>query len=149
MGDLFGSAATWWFILGVLMFIAEVMGSAGFLIGAGVAAFAMAVVTWFLPGLGLVAQFVYYAITAVLATFVYFKFFRATQPSNKAELPSREQQMVGRQFELAESMADGIETRVQIGDTLWRAVSDTDIEAGATVEVESVDAMRLMIRPVS
>ena len=149
MGDLFGSPATWWFILGVLMFIAEVMGTAGFFIGAGVAALAMAVVTWFLPGLGIVSQFIYYAISAVLATFVYFKFFRATQPSNKSELPSRELQMVGRQFELADSLSGGVETRIQIGDTLWRTVSDSDIAEGTTVEVISAESMRLVVKQVT
>ena len=148
MSDLFNSPSMWWLILGVVMFIAEVLGTAGFLIGAGVAALAMAVATWLFPELGIVSQFIYFAISAVMATYIYFKFFRITQPSNKDELPSREQLMIGTQFEVTEVMKKGVEIRMQIGDTRWRIISDDDVAQGTRVEVVAAKAMQLVVEPM-
>ena len=41
-----------WLALGLTLLIAEALGAAGFLIGAAVAAFAMAIVMWMVPDAG-------------------------------------------------------------------------------------------------
>lgn len=138
-----------WFTAAVVLFIAEVLGASGFLIGAGVAALAMAVVTYFASELGLAMQIVLYAIFAVGATLVYFKFFRATQPSNEDTLPTRADMMLGRRFKLEEKLAAGTELRVQLGDAMWVVTSPLDIEGGSEVEVVDCDAMRLQVATVS
>lgn len=137
-----------WLTVAIVLFIAEVLGAAGFLVGAAVAALALAALTYFVADLGLAAQIFTYAIVAVIATLVYFRFFRATEPSNRDALPKRAQMMVGRRFTLGEKLAAGTELRVQLGDSMWVVTSTHDIEMGAEVEVVDCDAMRLQVATV-
>ena len=102
-----------WLTIAIVLFIAEVLGAAGFLVGAAVAALALAALTYFVADLGIAAQIFIYAVVAVIATLVYFRFFRATEPSNSDTLPKRSQMMVGRRFTLGEKLAAGTEIRVR------------------------------------
>ena len=140
--------ATIWVIVAVVLLIFEVLGASGFLIGAAVAALALAAITFFLSDIGVAVQVFLYAVIAVVATLVYFKFFRATQPSNTDVLPQRAEMMMGRRFTLGEKMSAGSEIRVQLGDTMWLVTSPRDIDAGTEVEVVDCDAMRLQIAAV-
>ncbi|MCY4096385.1 MAG: NfeD family protein [Gammaproteobacteria bacterium] len=134
-----------WLTVAIVLVIAEVLGAAGFLVGAAVAALALAALTYFVTDLGLAAQIFTYAVVAVIATLVYFRFFRATQPSNRDTLPKRSQMMIGRRFTLGEKLAAGAELRVQLGDSMWVVTSTRDIDRGAEVEVVDCDAMRLQV----
>ena len=137
-----------WLTVAIVLFIAEVLGAAGFLVGAAVAALAMAALTYFVSDLGIAAQIFVYAVVAVIATLVYFKFFRATEPSNRDALPKRSQMMVGRRFTLGEKLAAGTEIRVQLGDSMWVVTSTNDIDMGTEVEVVDSDTMRLQVTTV-
>lgn len=137
-----------WLTIAIVLFLAEVLGAAGFLVGAAVAALALAALTYFVSDLGIAAQIFVYAVVAVIATLVYFKFFRATEPSNKDSLPKRAQMMIGRRFTLGEKLAAGTEIRVQLGDSMWVVTSTRDIELGAEVEVVDCDTMRLQVATV-
>ena len=133
-----------WFGLGLLLLIFEVLGASGFLLGAAIAAIVLAVVT-FAIDMSVSMQFALYAVVAVIGTIVYYRFFRSTQPSNKDELPERSATMVGRRFTLSETVHQGEEVRVQIGDTMWRVTSDTDIDKDTSVQVVDADKMRLVV----
>ena len=137
-----------WLTIAIVLFIAEVLGTVGFLIGAAVAALALAALTYFVSDLGIAAQIFTYAVVAVIATLVYFRFFRATERSNRDVLPKRAQMMVGRRFTLGEKLAAGTEVRVQLGDAMWVVTSTRDIDMGAEVEVVDCDTMRLQVATV-
>lgn len=137
-----------WLTVAIVLFIAEVLGAAGFLVGAAVAALALAALTYFVADLGLAAQIFTYAVVAVIATLVYFRFFRATEPSNRDTLPKRSQMMIGRRFTLGEKLAAGTEIRVQLGDSMWVVTSIHDIDMGTEVEVVDSDTMRLQVATV-
>ena len=143
------SAPLVWLAVAISLFIAEVLGTAGFLIGAAVAALAMSALTFFVGDLGIAYQIFVYAVVAVIATIVYFKFFRATQPSNQSALPTRAEAMLGRRFPLPESLAAGSEIRVQLGDSMWVVSSPTDIAEGAEVEVVDCSNMRLQVATIN
>ena len=150
--DLF-SGPDWvpltWLTVSIVLFIAEVLGASGFLIGAAVAALAMAAVTFLFSDMGFAFQIFVYTVMAVIATLVYFKFFRTTQPSNTEVLPRRAEMMMGRRFTLGEKLGAGSEMRVQLGDTMWVVTSPQDIDMGSEVEVVACDAMRLQISKVA
>lgn len=134
-----------WLAIAILLFIAEVLGAAGFLIGAAVAALAMSALLFFVPTLAVTSQIFIYAVVAVVTTLVYFKFFRAAQPSNRNELPTRAEAMMGRRFTLDESITAGNEVRVQLGDSMWVVTSPQDIDEGTEVEVVDCSNMRLQV----
>ena len=137
-----------WLALAILLFIAEVLGASGFLIGAAMAAVALSVLTFFIADLGVGMQIGIYAVLAIAGTLIYYRFFRETDPSNADVLPERAQMMVGRRFTLEEKLSAGTELRVQLGDSMWVVTSPADIADGTEVEVIGADAMRLEVATV-
>lgn len=134
-----------WLALGLLLLAAEMLGAAGFLIGAGIAALGLGVVVWIFPDLAPAWQVALYAISAVAATIFYFQVFRdslATQ--GRPLLNKRAKRLIGHQFELEDDIDLG-KGKVQIGDTLWAVQSDQHLRKGTIVEVTGASRMSLVI----
>ena len=139
-----------WLVLGFVLLIAEALGTSGFLIGAAVAAFVSAAIALFVPDMSVGWQLGIYSVLAVVSTYVYFEVFRDMQKHGRGERFNRRAEgLVGTQFVLEEGIRAGTETRVQLGDTMWRVHSDEAIEAGRRVEVVSAETMRLEIASVA
>ena len=136
-----------WIALGLLLLVAEMLGTSGFLLGAAVAALAMAPLVWLVPDLSALAQLAIFAGAAVIATVVYFQAFRDAQRSPARPLLNRRaKRLVGHRFELSEDMT--LNTgKVQIGDTLWTVESAEPLAKGTLVEVIDVEKMHLRIAP--
>ena len=134
-----------WAALGLILLTAEMLGAAGFLIGAAVAAFAMAALTFMVGDLGGIAQLTLYSISAIVATTVYFRVFRdaqiAAQPNELNQVTDR---LIGHTFELDQDIGAGNQ-KIQIGDTLWRVRCDEALPKGALVEVIEARKMSLVI----
>lgn len=124
-----------WLGIGVVLGIIEVLGASGFLIGAAIAAIAMALATWIFPGLEIVPQVIIFAVAATVATFIYFKFFRSTDPRPGVDLHDKVATMVGQQFTLEDPLAANSETKTRIGDTLWNVRCKEDLEKGVKVRI--------------
>ena len=141
-----------WLALGLTLLIAEALGAAGFLIGAAVAAFAMAIVMWMVPDAGVAFQLGLYALTAVVATWVYLQMFRSvTADDAGGSLNRRSDQLVGTTLTLTSSIGAHEEVRVQVGDTLWRVHANQAMHAGDKVRIiasDEDDAMRLEVGPI-
>jgi membrane protein implicated in regulation of membrane protease activity len=133
-----------WLALGLILFAAEALGAAGFLLGAGAAALVIGLLTLLVPELGLTLQLSLYAGVAITATFLYLKVFRQEQEENPDSLNQRAQQLIGCEFDLAEALPNG-ESRIQIGDTFWRVNSDSNLAEGTRVRVAAADAMSLRL----
>ena len=134
-----------WFALGLLLLTAEMLGTAGFMIGAAVAALGMGVVLLFAPELAVGWQVLLYVISGLVATFVYFRLFRDAQKAEGSTgLNSRANRLIGHQFELDTDVNTGV-AKIQIGDTLWRVRSDNPISKGTMVEVVGARRMSLLI----
>lgn len=137
-----------WIALGLILLTAELLGAAGFLLGAAVAAFAMGTIMWLVPELGLVWQLGGYVGVAIMATLVYFKVFRKTQLNQERPLLDRQaKRLIGHKFELADDVELGT-TRVQIGDTLWRVETEAPLPKGTLVEVVDAKRMSLVIAAI-
>ena len=134
-----------WLALGLALLAAEALGASGFLIGAAVAALANAVLVWLFPSLSVTAQFIIYAISALVATYAYFQLFRDAQRSDDAPpINERAASLIGKQVTLEEDLAD--EGRVQIGDTMWKVAAESPLKAGTQVVVTGTDGMTLQVR---
>jgi len=144
--DMFTTLTAYhWLALGLLLLIAEVLGTAGFLLGAAVAALGMGVVLWLVPDLSLGWQLVIYAVAAVAATLLYFQVFRDAQSEPaRPLLNKRAKRLVGHQFKLEDDIELG-EGKVQIGDTMWHVKSESPLSKGTLVEVVDTDRMQLVI----
>ena len=76
-----------WFALGLVLFAAEALGAAGFLLGAAAAAIVIGVLSLFAPDLDIAAQFSLYALVALVArrgTIVLEEAFGQLDPSGDA-----------------------------------------------------------------
>ena len=137
-----------WFALGLLLFAAEALGAAGFLLGAAAAALATGIVVWFVPEMAAGSQLTLFAIGSVLATYLYFKVFRQAQDDEPdLSINQRTASLLGHRFELTDTLETGT-GRVQIGDTFWRVECDRPIGAGTRVEVVSTEGMSIRLAPV-
>ena len=133
-----------WLALGLCLLAAEALGASGFLIGAAVAAIANSVLVWFVPDLSFTAQIVIYAVTAMVATAVYFRVFQVAQEDDGTPaINARAGSLVGTTLQLPEDL-DGI-GRVQIGDTMWKVTSTEPLAAGTEIVVVGNDGMTLEV----
>jgi len=136
-----------WWILALLLIAGEVMVPGYFLLWIGIAAAAMGVLLWLIPGLGLLAQAVLFALLALAACFAYARWLR---PRIERRVPGGErlnrrgEQMIGQRYELIEAIVNG-RGKVRVGDGQW-LVSGPDLPLGSTVEVVAVDGTTLQVR---
>jgi membrane protein implicated in regulation of membrane protease activity len=133
-----------WLALGLLLFAAEALGAAGFLLGTAAAALVVGILALMLPGLGIAAELALFAIIAIVASALYLKVFRDEQAATPDSLNHRAESLIGTEFELAEDLPDG-GGRVQIGDTFWQVRSEECLAKGARVRVVGADTMHLRL----
>ena len=140
-----------WIWLGVAigLGILEVLGTSGFLLGAVAAGVLMAAVAWFFPELSIIGHIVLYAVFATVATLIYFKFFRDTDPSPNVDLHDKIGSMIDTEFELQDSLPAGRATRTFIHDTMWLVQGAVAMKKGTRVRVVGGDTRVVQIEPVS
>ena len=136
-----------WFALGLILFAAEALGAAGFLLGAAAGAITLGLLTLALPGLAPAAQLALYAVVSMTATYLYLKVFRDVQDEHPDELNQRAASLIGHEFELTDPLPDG-ESRIQIGDTFWKVRCETSLAPGTRVRVIGADAMSLEVSTI-
>jgi len=136
-----------WLALGLILFAAEALGAAGFLLGTAAAALVVGLLALVMPGLGVATEFVLFAIIAIVASGLYIKVFRDEQAAMPDELNHRAESLIGTEFELPEDLRSG-NGRVQIGDTFWHVHADAELTRGARVRVVAADTMQLKVAAV-
>lgn len=135
-----------WISLGGLLLAAEMLGASGYLLWSGIAAVLVGLLTWILP-LPWAWQGVLFALLTVISAIVWWYWLRNHNKTLPVSLLNqRGEQLVGTHAVLIEPVVNGI-GRVRIGDGTWRAVSDTDMAAGAPVVVIAVEGITLHVRP--
>ena len=141
----------WWWVLALILIAGEVMAPGFFLLWIGIAAAVMGIVTWALPGLGVITQAVLFVILAFASCMLYWRFIRARLARNDdpvaATLSRRGDQMVGQRYVLAEAIVNG-RGKARVGDGQW-LVAGPDLPVGAEVEVIAVDGSMLKVRAVA
>lgn len=131
-----------WFVLGLVLLIAELASGTTYLLWPATAAFIVGLVTmtgattWALD-VGLFAALV---IVLTLVGRPAVQRLRA----EGAPLNERGAQMVGARG-VVTAFANGAGS-VKIGDTIWRAVSEEALAPGENVEIASVDGVTLTVR---
>ena len=138
----------YWLVLAAVLLIAEILGTAGFLLGILLASLVMAALT----ALGLVDdwryQALWFGLLSVTFSVLYWKLFRNfNSETNEPLLNDRAAQMIGRRISLSEDIVAG-QGRTMIHDTYWKVKTDGDLSKGTAVEVVGSEGMVLLIRVV-
>ncbi len=135
--------AAHWLILGLVLLALEVGAGLAYLLGVALGAIIVAAVLALVP-LSPLAQFTLFAISSVVATFAYARFFKNRDSDAAADgLHNRLHGMVGKETTLTGDVHGN--ERIAFGDTLWRVRSDQPISAGNKVRVVGVDDEILLI----
>ncbi len=141
-----------WFILGLVLLMAEAFGTAGFLLGAAVAALITGVLVWIFSfiiesGMGWQGQLLTWTALSIVCSLLYWKKFRADdQPNERPELNHRSAQLIGRKLTLEQNI--DFSGRIQIGDTFWKATCDESLKTGDKIEVIDADVSTLVIKKI-
>jgi membrane protein implicated in regulation of membrane protease activity len=141
----------WWWVLALLLIAGEVMAPGVFLLWIGIAAAVMGVVTWVIPGLGVLTQAVLFIGLAAVSCVVYWQWLRPRlarydDPAART-LSRRGEQMLGRRYVLSEPIVNG-RGKARVADGQW-LVEGPDLPLGAEVEVIAVEGALLKVRAVT
>ena len=133
-----------WFVLGLVLLIAEVLLPTGFfLIWVGAAALIVGALAWTVPALGWQLQLLLFGVMSVASFFVWRRFSPGNPASDQPALNRRGHSYVGRTFTLTVPIVNGFGT-LHVDDSQWR-ISGADAGAGTQVKVVAVDGATLKI----
>jgi len=146
MIEFFEAMQFWhWIILAIVLISLEALGAAGFLLGTIMAAFELALISYIWPDLSWQKQLLLFAVLSIACSvWFWYRFKSFNQDTDKPKLNDRAAQLIGREFALTQSMTGG-QGKMQIGDTLWRVTSETNLSVGTQVKVTGSKDMVLLI----
>lgn len=136
-----------WWIVAFLLIAGEVMLPGYFLLWTGLAAAAMGVLLWLVPGLSLLWQAIAFGVLAFGFCAVYARWLKPKlerRAPGEERLNRRGEQMIGKRYPLVEPIVNG-RGKARVGDGQW-LVSGPDLPLGSIVEVVSVDGTTLQVR---
>lgn len=135
-----------WLALGTILLILEVFGAGGYLLWIGIAAAAVGVLSFVLPVLPWTAQFLLFAVFAVLtAVYWWYRQRTAARPSDQPGLNMRGQELIGHSFVVQQAIVEG-RGKIRVGDSVWIVVGP-DTPVGSRVKVVSQDGTVLQVEP--
>ena len=133
-----------WWILALVLIIAETLLPGTFLLWMGISALVLGVLAWLMPAMAWELQLMLFAILS-LVSIAAWRGWQRRHPdvSDQPMLNRRGAQYVGRVFVLESPIQNGY-GKVRVDDTLWR-VRGTDAEKGSRVRVKAADGVVLEV----
>ena len=133
-----------WFLLGLVLGIAEVFVPGTFLLWLGIAAGVVGLLLVLFPELDWIYQWLIFALLAIIAVVVWLRYFKGySDRSDDPLLNRRGHQYVDRVFSLDGPIVNG-QGRLKVDDSTWK-VSGPDCSAGSRVRVVDVDGVVLQV----
>jgi inner membrane protein len=142
MPDLSAMQPWMWLVLGLALVGIEILAPGLFLFWLGLAAGVTALVA-FLFDFSWQVEWTVFAVLALVLLGVGRTLSKAKGQGDAPMLNERGNSLIGREFSLAEPIANGFGT-VRIDDSVWR-VSGADAARGAKVRVVGVDGATLRV----
>ena len=136
-----------WFVVGLLLAVAEILVPGTFLIWMAGAALLTGVLALVLP-IGVPLQIVVFAVLAIAAVFAGRAWLRAHPVTDvDPKMNRRGERMVGETGVVTTPIAHG-SGRVKLGDSEWIA-HGPDLPAGTYVRVSGTDGAILLVEPLA
>lgn len=135
-----------WFVAACLFFTVEMLIGTEFLLWMGIATSASALVAYLFPNMGLPLQLTLYAFFIIASLITWRKIAKPGQVTDQPNLNARNKQYVGRTFELAEAIKNGV-GKVIVDDSQWK-VAGEDAPKGSAVKVTGTDGTILLVEKV-
>ncbi|NCB55916.1 MAG: NfeD family protein [Gammaproteobacteria bacterium] len=136
-----------WLILGAVLLLLELFGTAGLLLWTGISALLTALMVFvFEPGL--FAQWSLFAVFSIVTTWFWFRLNKQDKPVAEVKvLNQRTQRCVGAHTTLLEDVKLG-RSRVRIEDTVWVAQTNEALKAGDEVKVVAAEGTSLLVKSI-
>lgn len=136
-----------WFVLALLLLIAELASGTTHLLWAAVAAGVTGLFAWLVPGSPWMLDMALFAMLLIALTLFARPLVRnrLLRKSDDPGLNERAASLIGAQGAAADAFVNGFGS-VRIADTVWRARSEEPIEPGALVQVLGVDGVTLTVK---
>ena len=136
-----------WLVLGLLLMLAELILPSTYFLWMGMAALAVGVLSWLIPGMSFDVQTILFAVLSVSAILLGKRYFkRHPIKSDRPMLNVRGAQNIGRIATLHEPIINGV-GKVHLDDTLWKVVGP-DLPVDARVRVVAVEGISLRVEPL-
>ncbi|MBC2690682.1 MULTISPECIES: NfeD family protein [Pseudomonas] len=136
-----------WLALGTVLLILEVFGAGGYLLWIGLAAAAVGVLTFVLPGLSWELQLLLFGMLSILtALYWWYRQRSAVRASDQPNLNLRGQELIGKVFVVHQAIVDG-RGKVKVADGVWMA-RGPDTPQGAKVRVVGLEGVVILVEPV-
>jgi membrane protein implicated in regulation of membrane protease activity len=133
-----------WLALGTLLLILEVFGAGGYLLWIGMAAAAVGVLTFVIPGLPWELQVLLFAVFSILTALYWWRRQRsAVRASDQPNLNLRGQELIGKVFVVSEAIVDG-RGKIKVADGVWMA-RGPDSASGSRVRVVGQQGAILLV----
>ena len=135
-----------WLAVGTLLLILEVFGAGGYLLWIGMAAAAVGVLTFLLPGMAWEVQFLLFGLFSIATALYWWRRQRsAVRQSDEPNLNLRGQELIGRTFVVHEAIVDG-RGKIKVADGVWMA-RGPDAAPGSRVRVTGQQGAILLVEP--
>lgn len=139
---------TWfWFCLGGLLLIAELLGAGGYLLWSGIAAVIMALITWLISEMSWNWQGLLFAIMIILSVLGWRKWLSICNKTMPDEPNQKQHQLIGTKACLITDTNNGY-SRIRLADGSWRIYCSQQLLANTEVEVIDIDGITLTVKPV-
>lgn len=137
-----------WGLLGVILLLLEVLGTAGLLLWTGIAALLTGILTWILP-LDITTQWVLFAFLAAVTTLIWHRLNRRShQKEPDTYLNQRMSRCIGQQTILVDAIIQG-RGRVRLDDTYWMVRADGDLPQGTPVRIVAAEGTVLVVEAIA
>lgn len=142
--DNFALSYWHWFALGLLLLMAEMAGTGGYLLWVGIAAGFTGAVLFLLPSLVWETQLLIFSVASVVSALLWWQYqLRHARVADEPLLNKRAAQYVGRILVLAEPIENG-HGKVRVDDSFWAVSAEEDLPAGTRVKVLSLRADQVL-----
>ncbi len=138
-----------WLALGCALLVAELLGTAGYLLWLGLSALMVGFLLSILP-MSWQLQWLSFATFSLAATWLWWRrqWKNDKEDDLTRDLNQKYKQLIGKTLTIDEDFSIGL-NRIRVADTTWSAQCDQAIPAGTRVKIIAVDGIILLIEPVS
>ncbi len=136
-----------WWIVAIVLLILEIFSPGAFFMWMSAAAGVTGVILLTAPELSWQTQFIIFSLTSVFAIIAGKMWFKRNPiDTENPSLNSREDELIGRVFEVEQAIING-SGRVKVGESTWKA-NGPDSKVGASVRVISVSGAELTVETI-
>jgi membrane protein implicated in regulation of membrane protease activity len=135
-----------WWVLAIILIIAEIFSMSLFALFIAMAAAIVGVLAWILPDMSWTAEFILFSVLS-LVSIVGWHYYRKANPLKPTDQPSlnrRGSQYVGRVFTLDAATENGV-GKLKVDDSTWKIVAEKDFKKGDKVKVIALDGVVLKV----